>query len=170
VHRSLGQQHQDGGADVATAAAPTVSATSSCPTARAWAEAEAARAETPAEAGSETGTETRAEWPVVAGVLTADKVAKLATGLPALLVQCTPCMGMEALETEARCSGTPREFPFYMGKWVVHMFISFLERQRRMRYRYNYDISQTIVMQRRICGGPSDMGFVARSSGVAQQR
>jgi hypothetical protein len=47
--------------------------------------------------------------------------------------------------------------------------ISFLERQRRMRYRYSDDISKTIVMQRRICGGAFDIGFVARSSGVAQQ-
>jgi hypothetical protein len=120
VHRSLGQQHQDGGANLATAAAPTVCATSSSPTAWAGAEAEAepAGTEAAAEAGSETRTETRAERPVVSGIVTADIVAELATGLPALLVQCTPCMGVE---TEALCSGTPREFPFYMGKWVVHM-------------------------------------------------
>jgi hypothetical protein len=120
VHRSLGQQRQDGGANVATSAAPTVSATSSSPTAwaRAEAEAESAGTETAAEAGSETRAETRAERPVVAGIVTADRVAELATGLPALLVQCTPCTGVE---TEALCSGTPREFPFYMGKWVVHM-------------------------------------------------
>lgn len=120
MHRSLGQQHQDGGANVATAASPTVSATSSSSTAWTGAvtEAESAGTETPAEAGSDTRTETWAEGPVTAGVLTADEVAELAAGLPALLVQCTPCM---RVESEALCSGTPREFPFYMGKWVVHM-------------------------------------------------
>ena len=48
--------------------------------------------------------------------------------------------------------------------------ISFLERQRRMRYRYNDDISKTIVMQRWISERPLDLGFVARSSGVAPRR
>jgi len=104
-----------------------MSATSS--TARARAEAagaEAAGAKTPAEAGPETpaeaGTkaraETRTERPVMAGILTADVVAELATGLPALLVQCTPGMGVKA---EALCSGAPGELPLYMGEWVVHM-------------------------------------------------
>jgi hypothetical protein len=116
VHRPLGQQHQNGGADVATAAARTVSAAP--PTALAGAEAESAGSETPTEAGSETRTETRAERPIVAGIVTADKVAELATGLPALLVECTASMGVEA---EALCSGTPGKFPFYMGKWVVHI-------------------------------------------------
>jgi hypothetical protein len=124
VHRSLGQQHQDRGTDVATAAAPTVSATPSSSTARARAEAEAESAgpETPAEAGSETRAETRSERPVMAGVVvTADVVAELATGLPALFVQCTPCMRSEAKEVGALCSGTPGERPLYMGEWVVHM-------------------------------------------------
>jgi hypothetical protein len=112
VHRSLGQQRQDSGADIAAAAASALSTTSS--TARARAEAEAARSETPTEAG----TETRTERPVMAGVLTADVVAELATGLPALFVQCTPCMGVKA---EALCSGAPGEPPLYMGEWVVHM-------------------------------------------------
>jgi len=126
MHRSLGQQYQDGGAHVATAATPTVSATSStASTARAGAETEAeAGSETPAEAGSETRADTRAERPAVAGVVAADMVAELApmsAGLPALLVQCTPCMRPEAKEVGALCSGTPGEFPFWMGKRVVHM-------------------------------------------------
>jgi hypothetical protein len=120
VHRPLGQQHQNGGADVATAAARTVSAAP--PTALAGAEAESAGSETPTEAGSETRTETRAERPVVAGIVTADKVAELATGLPALLVHCTPSMGVEA---EALCSGSTGERSLYMGEWVVHVFSRF---------------------------------------------
>jgi hypothetical protein len=124
VHRPLGQQHQNGGADVATAAARTVSAAP--PTALAGAEAESAGAETPTEAGSETRTETRtetrAERPVVAGIVTAGKVAELATGLPALLVQCTPSMGVEA---EALCPGSTGERSLYMGEWVVHVFSRF---------------------------------------------
>jgi hypothetical protein len=164
VHRPLGQQHQNGGADVATAAARTVSAAP--PTALAGAEAESAGAETPTEAGSETRTETRAERPVVAGIVTAGKVAELATGLPALLVQCAPSMRVEA---EALCSGSTGERSLYMGEWVVHVSSRFWSGSAGMRYRYNDDISETIVMQRQVCGGSFDIGFVARSSGVAQQ-
>jgi hypothetical protein len=126
VHRSLGQQHQDGGADVATAATSTVSA----PPSAARARAEAAGTDTAAEGGTETaaeaGSETRTEWSVMAGVVTADVVAEFApisAGPPALLVQRTPGMGVEAMGLEAEgtpCSGAPREFPFYMGEWVVH--------------------------------------------------
>jgi len=87
VHRPLGQQHQNGGADVATAAARTGSAAP--PTALAGAEAESAGAETPTEAGTETRAETRTERPVVAGIVTAGKVAELATGLPALRANMT---------------------------------------------------------------------------------
>jgi hypothetical protein len=116
VHRPLGQQHQDGGADVATAAAVTRSATA--PTARAGAEAESAGTETPAETGPEAGPEARAERPVVAGGVTADGVAELATGLPTLFVQGTPCMRVEA---EALGAGACGERPAFMGEWVVHM-------------------------------------------------
>jgi len=45
VHRSLGQQHQDGGTNVTTAAAPAVAAASSTASARAEAGTEAAGAE-----------------------------------------------------------------------------------------------------------------------------
>jgi len=115
VHRPLGQQHQDGGADIATAAAPAVSSTA---WAGAEAKAESAGAETPAETRPETGPEARAERPVVAGVVTADIVAELATGLPTLFMQCTPCMGVEA---EALGSGAPGQWRAFIGEWVVNM-------------------------------------------------
>jgi len=60
----------------------------------------------------------RAERPVVAGGVTADGVAELATGLPTLFVQGTPCMRVEA---EALGAGTCGERPAFMGEWVVHM-------------------------------------------------
>jgi hypothetical protein len=118
VHRPLGQQHQDGGADVATAAAPARPAAPSTARARTEAKTETARTETPAEARPETGPEARAEWPVVAGVVTADIVAELATGLPTVFVQCAPGMGVEA---ETLGSWAPRKRLAFMGEWVVHM-------------------------------------------------
>jgi hypothetical protein len=118
VHRPLGQQHQNGGADVATLATPARSATPSTAWAGAEAQAESAGTETPAETGPEAGPEARAEGPVVAGVVTADVVAEIATGLPTLLVQGTPCMRVEA---EALGAGASGERPAFMGEWVVHM-------------------------------------------------
>jgi hypothetical protein len=120
VHRSLGEQHQDGGTDITATTTPASAAPPTAWAARAEAEAgtESARTEATAETPAEAGPETWAERAVVAGVVTADVVAELATGLPALLVQCTPGMRVEA---ETLCSGTSGEFPFYMGEWVVHM-------------------------------------------------
>jgi hypothetical protein len=115
VHRPLGQQHQDGGADVATAAAATRSATA--PAAWTRTEAESARAEAPAETGPETRPEARAERAIVAGVITADKVAEFATGLPTVFMQCTPGMWVEA---EALSSGATGERTLSMGEWVIH--------------------------------------------------
>jgi hypothetical protein len=54
----------------------------------------------------------------VAGVVTADVVAEIATGLPTLLVQGTPCMRVEA---EALGAEAPGERPILIGEWVVHM-------------------------------------------------
>jgi hypothetical protein len=87
VHRSLGEQHQDGGTNVTTAAAPAVAGASS--TASGWAEAgtEAAGVEaTGTEAASETSAEAGPERPVMTGVVAADEFAELAAGLPALFV------------------------------------------------------------------------------------
>ena len=83
VHRPLGEQHQDGGTDVSTAAAPAMATAPSTARAR----AEAARTEaTGTEAAPETPAEAGPERPVVADVVALDIVTELAAGLPALLV------------------------------------------------------------------------------------
>jgi hypothetical protein len=69
VHRPLGEQHQDGGANVTTAAAPAMAAASSAASGRA--EATGAEA-TGTEAASEPSAEAGAERTVMTGVVTAD--------------------------------------------------------------------------------------------------
>jgi hypothetical protein len=89
VHRSLGEQDQDGGTDITSATAPAVATAASA--ARAGAEArtkagaEATRAEPAAEAPAETRSE-RTVMPAVAGAVGMHQVAKFAAALPALLV------------------------------------------------------------------------------------
>ena len=86
VHRPLGEQHQDGGADVTAAAAPAVAAD---------AVHRVGPGPKPNPPGPKPGpkprpkpgTEAGPERPVVAGVVAAEVVAEFATGLPALLVQ-----------------------------------------------------------------------------------
>jgi hypothetical protein len=97
VHRSLGEQHQDGGANVTTATAPAGAAASSTASARAEAGTEAARAEaTGTEAATEPSAETGPKRPVATGVVTADIVAEFATGLLALFVQCAAVLGCKS--------------------------------------------------------------------------
>jgi hypothetical protein len=73
VHRSLGEQHQDGGTNVTTAAAPAVAAASSAASGRAESGTEATGAEaTGTEAASEPSAEAGPERPVMTGVVTAD--------------------------------------------------------------------------------------------------
>jgi hypothetical protein len=73
VHRPLGEQHQDGGANVTTAAAPAMAAASSAASGRAEAGAEATGAEaTGTEAASEPSAEAGPERTVMTGVVTAD--------------------------------------------------------------------------------------------------
>ncbi len=103
----------------------------------------------------------------MAGVVAADVVAELAAGLPALFVQCAAVLGSEA---EARRPRSTGERPAHMGpacfkKWVVHWLISFLERQRRVRYRYDDDISEAIVTQGSISAGGSRDGLRLRQRG-----
>src|ERR1700722_9186289 len=118
VHRSLGEQHQDGGTNVTTAAAPAVAAASSTASGRAEAGTEAAGAEAAGtEAASETAAEAGPERPVMTGVVVADQAAELTASLPALLVQCAAVQGCES---EARRPRPTRERPAHMGKWVVH--------------------------------------------------
>jgi hypothetical protein len=96
VHRSLGQQHQDGGANVTTAAAPAGAAASATASGRAEAGTETAGAEaTGTEAAAEPSAEAGPERPVMTGVVTADEVAELATGLLAMFVQCAAVLGCE---------------------------------------------------------------------------
>jgi hypothetical protein len=97
VHRSLGEQHQDGGANVTTAAAPAGAAASSTASAGAEAGTEAAGAEaTGTEAASEPSAEAGPERPVMTSVVVADQAAELATGLLALFVQCAAVLGCES--------------------------------------------------------------------------
>src|ERR1700722_5179274 len=116
VHRSLGEQHQDGGTNVSTAAAPAVAAASSTASGRAEAWAEA----TGTEAASESSAEAGPERPVMTGVVVADQATELTASLPALLVQGAAVQGCES---EARRPRPARERPAHMGKWVVHRVI-----------------------------------------------
>jgi hypothetical protein len=138
VHRSLGEQHQDGGADItsttASAVATATSAASAGPEgtgAKSWAEArtEATGSEPAAPAPAEARPE-RAVRPRVPGVVTPDVFAELAAGLPALFVKGAAVLGSE---TEAHRPRFTCKRPAHMGhacfkKWVVHWLISFLER------------------------------------------
>src|SRR6202045_3856846 len=71
VHRSLGQQHQDGGANVTTAAPPAGAAASPPASGRAEAGTETAGTEaTGTEAAAEPSAEAGPERPVMTGVVT----------------------------------------------------------------------------------------------------
>lgn len=100
MHRPLGQQDQDGGADVATA--PTPARTAAASTARS--EPEAGTEPTGTKARTETPAESGPERPVVPGVVAAHEIAELPSGLPALLVQ-----GAAVLRAEAETSGAADE-------------------------------------------------------------
>src|SRR5271167_2358835 len=117
VHRSLGEQDQDGRTDVTAPAAPAGAAASSAASGR----AEAAGAEaTGTEAASETSAEAGPERPVMTGVVVADQATELTASLPALFVQCAAVQGCES---EARWPRPTRERPAHMGKWVVHRVV-----------------------------------------------
>ena len=99
MHRTVGQQNQDGGADVAalasSAAAPA--ARTACEAeAPAGVEAEAAPAGAESEAGLKSGTE-RA---VLAGAVLTEVFAEFATGLPPLFVK-----GAALLRAEPESTG-----------------------------------------------------------------
>ena len=135
VHRSLGEQHQDGGTDITSTTAPALATAASAASARpegtgakSWAEArtEATGSESAAAAPAETGSERS----VMPGVMSSDVVAEFAAGLLALFVEGAAVLGCE---TEARRPRFTCERPAHMGhacfkKWVVHGLISFLER------------------------------------------
>jgi hypothetical protein len=138
VHRSLGEQHQDGGTDITSTTPPALATAASA----ASAGPEGAGAKSWAEAGTEaTGSESTAaapaeawpKWalrPWMSGVVTPNVVAELAAGLLALFVKGSAILGCES---KARRPGFTCERPAHMGhacfkKWVVHWLISFLER------------------------------------------
>jgi hypothetical protein len=110
VHRTVGEQNQDGGADVATLASPASAATTTRAAETESAEA-AARVEAEAPAtGPESGLKAGSERTVAAGAVFTEMFAEFATGLPPLLVQVAALMGVEP---EAEPAGLWCE-------WVVH--------------------------------------------------
>jgi hypothetical protein len=113
VHRTVCQQDQDGGADVPALSSPVTAATA----ARAATEAEAsAGIETEAAAtgteAAEPGLETGAERAVAVSVdaVLTDVIAKVATGLPPLLVKGSPLLRVKPEPETARL----------WCVWVVH--------------------------------------------------
>jgi hypothetical protein len=151
VHRSLGEQRQDGCTDVATPATATA-ATAAASTAEAGSAkaraAEAGSAETAAEAGTEPATEASVERAVRAGILLADRIAEAPTGGAALFVDGATVDGREP-EAETACMGSTLEGAVWGCEWGVHQIVS-LAGKRRMRLRYVDDISETIVMQPKV--------------------
>jgi hypothetical protein len=138
VHRSLGEQHQDGGTDITSTTAPAVATASPAACAGPEAGTEAAGAKAWAEAtGSESAAAASAEArperalrPCVPGVMAPDIVTELAAGLPALFVKGAAILGRES---KARRPRFTCERPAHVGhacfkEWVVHWLISFLER------------------------------------------
>ena len=85
MHRTVGEQNQDGGADVATLASPASAATTTRAAETESAEA-AARVEAEAPAtGPESGLKAGSERTVAAGAVFTEMFAEFATGLPPLL-------------------------------------------------------------------------------------
>jgi hypothetical protein len=175
VHRPLGQQLEDRGADIAALAASSPAAASATRTA--WAaeaetaagiEAEFETATSGAEAatGSEGETISMAgitERAAMAGILLAQMVAKviaeLAAGLPTLLMEGAAVAGPEA---EAESAGRRCE-------WVAHMewFLTYVGK-RRVRFRYVDDISEPIAMQLLRRGGRDRVTTTTPAGGGAQ--
>jgi hypothetical protein len=83
VHRAIGQQSQDGCADVAAlSASPPAAAAARAAETSARIEAETTAAGPESEAGLKAG----AEWAVPVGAVLAEVVPELTTGVPPLLV------------------------------------------------------------------------------------
>jgi hypothetical protein len=119
VHRPLGEQHKDGGTHVTATTAPTVTATASA--AATGPEAGSKSAGT-AEAASETAAEAGSERTVTAGVVAADVLAELSTGLPALLVQSATILRREAEARRCSCERSAHvRGPICVKKWAVHV-------------------------------------------------
>jgi hypothetical protein len=121
VHRPLGQQLENGGADIAALA--TSSPATATAARSAWAEAATgieseleAAAWAEAATGTGTGAEAEVAFETWTGVVLAQMVTKvfaeIAAGLPALLMKRAPIAGPEA---EAESAGR-------WGKWVGHFW------------------------------------------------
>ena len=145
VHRPLGEQSQDGRADVAALAASASAATA----ARA-AESEAAAADRSrrGRARSRSRPESRGRTGRPVGAVLADVVAELATGMSPLLVQRAACWGSnaEAESCPVWASGC---------EWVVHVCLisrfwsgTRLRFPIRQRYIGNYRDATYYVMRR----------------------
>ena len=102
MHRPVGEQLQDGGADVAalTATAPAAATAAWTAEAEAAARVEAESAAAGAEA-AEPGSEAGPNGPSPVGAVLADVVAEIATGLPAVFVEGAAVARIEA-EAERR--------------------------------------------------------------------
>jgi hypothetical protein len=112
VHRALGEQDEDGGADIAAFAPP---ATAPAPTRAAEPEAGAGIEAEAAATGPESAEaclKTGAEGPVPVGGMLMKVFAKLATGLPPLFVEGAALLWAEA-EAEPEPAG-------WWCEWVVH--------------------------------------------------
>jgi hypothetical protein len=90
VHRSLGEQDQDGGADITSTTAPAVATAASAARAGAEARTESGAEATRAEPAAEAPTETGSERTVMPAAVRPHRVAKFAAGLPALFVNGAP--------------------------------------------------------------------------------
>jgi len=114
VHRSLGEQDQDGGPDVTSTTAPAVATATS--TARTGGEARTeARVEPAAESGSERT--------VVPAAVGPHQVAKFTAGLPALLGNGATVLRRETGGRRPRhtCERPGYVRPACFKKWVVHV-------------------------------------------------
>ncbi len=103
----------------------------------------------------------------MAGVVASDVVAKLTTSLLALFVEGAAVLRREAEARWSGCERAARVGAAYVKEWVVHGLISFLERQRRARYRCYDDISEAIVKQGRVWKERPPRRFATLGSGVA---
>jgi hypothetical protein len=123
VHGTVGEQSQDGRADVTALASPAAATTATRAT---EAEAPWIEAEAPAAwAESEPALKAGSERAVATGAVLTEMFAELATGVPPLLVQCTALL---RVEPEAESAGLWCE-------WVVHGESPYFRWKRHMRFR-----------------------------------
>jgi hypothetical protein len=112
VHRTIGEQNQDGGADVAALTAPaSAAATARATEAEAGARVEAEAAPTWAES-AEPGLEAGTERAVPVRAVLTQVLAEIAAGGPPVFVE-----GATLLRTESEAGAEPTGWGC---EWVVH--------------------------------------------------